>query len=314
MEPARTIDIPSGETIGYRVREGGDVPVVLLHGNMTSSYHWDLVFEAMDERYTLYAMDMRGFGASSYEEPVESLHDFAADVEAFVDAFDLEPFHLWGWSTGGGVAVSVAASLPDRVRSLVLMAPVSTRGYPIYAKDENGQPTDEVAVEYETIANDPVQVAPMVAANEAGDREAYREVWNSLIYTHDSPEEARYEAYVDDMLTQRNSPTSSTRSHTSTSPGRRTPTVPATAPRATSRPRRWCSTATAIWSSPERWSRRYSRTCRRRRSSNSRTAGTPRPSTRWTTSWRTSRSSWPSTDRTHRAFGCARRPDGLPYL
>lgn len=204
MEPARTVDIPNGETIGYRVREGGDVPVVLLHGNMTSSYHWDLVFEAMDERYTLYAMDMRGFGASSYEEPIESLHDFAADVEAFVDAFDLEPFHLWGWSTGAGVAVSVAASLPDRVRSLVLMAPVSTRGYPIYAKDENGQPTDEVAVEYETIANDPVQVAPMVAANEAGDREADREVWNSLIYTHDSPEEARYEAYVDDMLTQRN--------------------------------------------------------------------------------------------------------------
>ena len=44
----------------------------------------------------------------------------------------------------------------------------------------------------------------MVAANEAGDREAYREVWNSLIYTHNAPDEARYEAYVDDMLTQRN--------------------------------------------------------------------------------------------------------------
>ena len=204
MEPILTVEIPNGETIGYRVREGGDVPVVLLHGNMTSSYHWDLVFEAMDERYTLYAMDMRGFGASSYEEPIESLHDFAADVESFVDALALESFHLWGWSTGGGVAVSVAASLPDRVRSLVLMAPVSTRGYPIYAKDENGRPTDEVAVEYETIANDPVQVAPMVAANEAGDREAYRNVWNSLIYTHNAPDEARYEAYVDDMLTQRN--------------------------------------------------------------------------------------------------------------
>lgn len=204
MEPVRTVDIPTGETIGYRVREGGDVPVVLLHGNMTSSYHWDLVFEAMDDRFTLYAMDMRGFGASSYEEPIDSLHDFAADVEAFVDAVGLESFHLWGWSTGGGVAVPVAASLPGRVRSLVLMAPVSTRGYPIYVKDEAGQPTDEVAVTREEIANDPVQVVPMVAANEAEDREAYRAVWDSLIYTHNAPDEERYEAYVDDMLTQRN--------------------------------------------------------------------------------------------------------------
>lgn len=204
MEPVRTVDIPNGETIGYRVREGGDVPVVLLHGNMTSSYHWDLVFEAMDDRFTLYAMDMRGFGASSYEEPIDSLHDFASDVEAFVDAVGLESFHLWGWSTGGGVAVSVAASLPGRVRSLVLMAPVSTRGYPIYVKDEAGQPTDEVAATREEIANDPVQVVPMVAANETEDREAYRTVWDSLIYTHDPPDEERYEAYVDDMLTQRN--------------------------------------------------------------------------------------------------------------
>ncbi len=203
----RTVEVPSGETIAYRVREGADeetTPLVLLHGNMTSSVHWDLVFEEMDPRYTLYAMDMRGFGESTYGTPVDSLDDFAADVAGFVDAVGLDRFHLMGWSTGGGVAMVYAAEHTDRVERLVLVAPVSTRGYPIYRKDEEGQPTDDPLTTKEDIAADPVQVAPILAAYENEDRGTLRNVWNSLIYTDTQPEEDRYETYVDDMLTQRN--------------------------------------------------------------------------------------------------------------
>lgn len=200
----RTVEIPSGETIGYRTREGGEIPVLLLHGNMTSSRHWDLVFEEMDQAYDLYAMDMRGFGASSYDEPIDSLADFAADVAAFVDEVGLDSFHLVGWSTGGGVAMEYAAAHPDRVRKMVLVSPASTRGYPIYRKNESGQPTDEPLTTREEIAADPVQVAPVQHAYETEDREALRTIWNSLIYTQNQPEPERYEAYLDDMLTQRN--------------------------------------------------------------------------------------------------------------
>jgi len=198
------VDVPSGETIAYRVREGGETPVFLLHGNMTSSVHWDLVFEEMDDRYTLYAMDMRGFGESTYETPVDSLSEFADDVAGFVDAVGLDEFHVLGWSTGGGVAVEYAADHADRVRRMALVAPVSTRGYPIYRKDESGQPTDEPLTTRDEIAADPVQVAPVLAAYEAEDREALREIWNALIYTDERPDEERYERYLDDILTQRN--------------------------------------------------------------------------------------------------------------
>jgi pimeloyl-ACP methyl ester carboxylesterase len=207
---AQYVDVPTGETIAYRVREGeatddgGPLPVVLLHGNMTSSVHWDIVFEELDPRYTLYAMDMRGFGESTYETRVDSLSEFAADVEGFVDALDLDRFHLVGWSTGGGVAMEYAADHADRVARVVLVAPASTRGYPIYRKDEEGRPTDEPLTTKEEIANDPVQVAPLLAAYENEDREALRTIWNSLIYTDRQPDEERYERYVDDMLTQRN--------------------------------------------------------------------------------------------------------------
>lgn len=200
----RTIDLPNGERIGYRERAGGDVPVLLLHGNMTSSVHWDLVFEEMNPKYHLYAMDMRGFGASSYETPIDSIADFAEDVSSFTEEVDLDSFHLWGWSTGGAVAMTVAADHPDRVQKLVLLAPASTRGYPIYRKDEQGQPTDERLTTKEEIAADPVQVAPVRRAQQTGDTETLRGIWDALIYTHDEPDPERYERYLEDMCTQRN--------------------------------------------------------------------------------------------------------------
>ncbi|WP_254544164.1 intracellular short-chain-length polyhydroxyalkanoate depolymerase [Halomarina pelagica] len=200
----RYVEVPSGETIAYRAREGGEVPVVLLHGNMTSSVHMDVLFERMDPRYALYAIDLRGFGASSYGTPIDSLADFAADVAGVVDAIGLDTFHLLGWSTGGGVAMEYAAAHPDRVERIVLVAPVSTRGYPIYRKDEDGQPTDEPLTTREEIAADPVQVAPVQRAYDEADRDALRAIWEALIYTHETPDDERYERYVDDMLTQRN--------------------------------------------------------------------------------------------------------------
>jgi pimeloyl-ACP methyl ester carboxylesterase len=199
-----SVEFPNGETIGYREREGGTIPLLLLHGNQTSSKHWDVLLEAMDPEYKLYAMDMRGFGTSSYETQVDSIADFASDVEMFVDELGLEEFHLMGWSTGGGVAMQFAADNPDRVRKLILMAPVSTRGYPIYKKDEHGDPTNQLLTTREEIAADPVQVAPIAEAQQTNDGATMRAVWDQLIYTHNQPEPDRYDEYVEDMLTQRN--------------------------------------------------------------------------------------------------------------
>jgi pimeloyl-ACP methyl ester carboxylesterase len=199
----RSVDLPNGETIGYREREGGTIPHLLLHGNQTSSKHWDVLLEALDPQYKLYAMDLRGFGISSYETPIDSLADFAADVEAFVAELGLDAFHLMGWSTGGGVAMQFAADNPQ-VRKLVLMAPVSTRGYPIYRKDNSGEPTDEPLTTREEIAADPVQVAPIADAQQTEDAVTMRAIWDQLIYTHNQPDPERYNEYVADMFTQRN--------------------------------------------------------------------------------------------------------------
>ena len=199
-----TVGLANGETIAYRERPGGDVPLVLLHGNISSSVHWDVVFDQMDDRFHLYAMDMRGFGDSSYETPADSLADFAADVPLFADEMGLDSFNLWGWSAGAGVAMQVAADVPDRVRRLVLLSPPSTQGLPVYEKDENFQPTETVLTTREELAQDPVSVAPVLHALDEQDAEAMKEIWSQAIFVHGAPDDERFGRYVQGSLKQRN--------------------------------------------------------------------------------------------------------------
>ena len=86
----KEVAIQNGETIAYREREGGSQVVLLVHGNMTSSVHWDLVLENMDEKYKVYAIDLRGFGESSYNKPVHSIKDFSDDIREFADELGLK--------------------------------------------------------------------------------------------------------------------------------------------------------------------------------------------------------------------------------
>lgn len=199
-----TVELPNGETIGYRRRPGGTIPVVLLHSNITSSAHWDVLFEHLDDRFALYAMDMRGFGASSYRAPISSLDELADDVAQFVDELGLDTFSILGWSTGGAVGMCVAADQPERVDRLALIAPVPTRDYyPAYELDDDGEPTDTPVMSYEEMARHP-EVRAVADAQERGDAEFMQDLWVDIAYTQNRPGPERFERYGADMCTQRN--------------------------------------------------------------------------------------------------------------
>ncbi|NMD70880.1 alpha/beta hydrolase [Bacillus sp. DNRA2] len=201
----KTVELPNGETIAYRNRPGGEKTLILVHGNMTSSKHWDLVLENMDESFTLYAIDLRGFGESSYHQKIFTLKDFADDIKHWVDALGLSDFSMMGWSTGGGVALQFAIDNPGYANSLVLLESVSTRGYPCYGINELGMPDfRQRFTTYAQIKADAIRVIPTQAAYDQKNREYLKAVWNAVIYHHHQPEPWRYEEYVDDMLTQRN--------------------------------------------------------------------------------------------------------------
>ncbi|MDQ0268565.1 intracellular short-chain-length polyhydroxyalkanoate depolymerase [Cytobacillus purgationiresistens] len=201
----KSIIIDNGETMGYREREGGMIPLLLVHGNMTSSKHWDVLMEVLDPKYKVYAIDLRGFGMSSYHKRITSIKDFADDVKQFTDAMELIDFAMIGWSTGGAVAMQYCADFPDTRAKLILLASASTRGYPYFGHDL-AEGSDGV-VRYhsiEEIQQDALKTIPIQQAYDEQKGELLRGIWNAVIYTQNQPSVNRYDAYLEDMMTQRN--------------------------------------------------------------------------------------------------------------
>ncbi len=52
-----------------------------------------------------YAIDLRGFGDSTYHTPIHTIKDLSDDVKLFADALKLSAFTISGWSLGGAVAM-----------------------------------------------------------------------------------------------------------------------------------------------------------------------------------------------------------------
>lgn len=193
------------ETLAYREQGNGENILILVHGNMTSSKHYDLLMEKLPEDMKVYAVDLRGFGGSSYNNRVNHLKDFSDDIKSFVKEKGIGKFSLAGWSTGGGVAMQYCIDHPEDVDKLILIESVGISGYPIFRKDEKGQPViGDFLTTKEELEKDAVQVLPILNAYKNGDKETLKAIWNALIYTSKQPEPARYDVYLDDMMTQRN--------------------------------------------------------------------------------------------------------------
>ncbi|MDZ5470253.1 alpha/beta hydrolase [Bacillus sp. 31A1R] len=195
----KKVEIPNGETIAYREREGGTKNLLLIHGNMTSSKHWDVLIEKIDPEFKVFAMDMRGFGESSYNQAIYSIKELSDDIKLFVDEIELYGFSIVGWSLGAPVCMQFVADYPDYCNRLILLAPGSTRGFAMYA------PSSEQRLEtFDQVKIDPTKVVPTETAYRKKDRAFLKFVYDAVIYTKNQPDPNRYEEYLDDMLTQRN--------------------------------------------------------------------------------------------------------------
>lgn len=201
----KSVDLPNGETIAYQERAGGQKKVLLIHGNMTSSKHWDLVLEHMDSNYKLYAIDLRGFGRSTYHQEIRSIEDFSEDVKDFTEKIGLNDFSIVGWSLGGAVGMQFAADYLGQCTKLVLLASASTRGYPFYGTSWFGQLIfDHRLKTYHEIKLDLGKTIPIQFAIDTKCRPFLKTMWSTLVYTKNQPDKRRYDEYIDDTCTQRN--------------------------------------------------------------------------------------------------------------
>jgi non-heme chloroperoxidase len=119
-----TMPLSTGPRLLYAER--GDPTgeaIVFLHGYSDSWFSYSRVLPLLSPSYHAFALTQRGHGDSDKPECCYTPKDFAADVDAFMDAVGIEEATLVGASTGALFAQRVALSYPRRVSRLVLVGP-----------------------------------------------------------------------------------------------------------------------------------------------------------------------------------------------
>ena len=92
---------------------------MLIHGGRDHARNWDAVAEALVDRYTLFAPDLRGHGDSAWAIGSQySMPEFVLDIETLVEEIG-GPVEIMGHSLGGAIGLQYTGVCPDKVTKVV---------------------------------------------------------------------------------------------------------------------------------------------------------------------------------------------------
>jgi pimeloyl-ACP methyl ester carboxylesterase len=111
----------NGIELAYDVQGEGE-PVLLIHGAIFADFLRPLAEQPPFSGFQRIRYHRRGYGESG--GPAGGFDMQAADIVALLDHLEVDRAHLVGHSEGAMIALVLAASYPDRVRSLALLEPL----------------------------------------------------------------------------------------------------------------------------------------------------------------------------------------------
>lgn len=117
-----TTPLETGLRLHYA--EQGDLTgeaIVFLHGYSDSWFSFSRLLPLLSPEYHPFALTQRGHGDSDKPECCYTPEDFAADVDAFMEAVGIKRATVVGASTGALFAQRAALGYPSRVGRLVLI-------------------------------------------------------------------------------------------------------------------------------------------------------------------------------------------------
>jgi pimeloyl-ACP methyl ester carboxylesterase len=124
--PGDFVELPDG-VISYYLRgpKTGE-QVVLVHGFSTPKFVWDLTTGPLTEAgFKVLAYDHYGRGFSDRPDITYDADLYARELLNLLDALNItEPVTLVGYSMGGGNVIGFTSRYPERVKKLILIAPV----------------------------------------------------------------------------------------------------------------------------------------------------------------------------------------------
>ena len=124
--PGQYVTLSHG-VVHYQIEGPADgKPVLLVHGFSVPSYVFDGMRRALaGAGYRVASFDLYGRGMSDRPQIRYDRDLFAGQVGELMDALKMPKADIVGLSMGGAVAGRFAAAHPERVRSLVLIAPLT---------------------------------------------------------------------------------------------------------------------------------------------------------------------------------------------
>ncbi len=111
---------PRGNTLSVQAAGEGQT-LFLLHGFPLDHRMWQYQFDGLSDRLHVVAVQMRGFGSSTLDEPAFSLAELAQDVD-FLRQHLAGGQTIWlaGLSMGGYVALEYWRQFSNQLRGLIL--------------------------------------------------------------------------------------------------------------------------------------------------------------------------------------------------
>jgi 3-oxoadipate enol-lactonase len=108
-----------GAPLYYEVAGQGDA-ILFIHAGIADSRMWDEQYSVFAQRYQVIRYDIRGFGQSQIPAGPFAYYADPANLLRFLK---IERAHIIGNSFGGKIAIDLALTYPELVKTLTLVAP-----------------------------------------------------------------------------------------------------------------------------------------------------------------------------------------------
>ena len=132
-------NVPVLDSTMYYEDRGDGNPVVLLHGNPTSSYLWRNVIPRLTGQARCLAPDLIGMGRSGKPDIPYRFADHSRYMDAWFEALEVDDVTLVGHDWGGALGFDWASRHPDRVKGIASMEtivrPLTWDEWPPWARD-----------------------------------------------------------------------------------------------------------------------------------------------------------------------------------
>lgn len=102
-----TLDINGIETT--YIKSGSGSPLLLLPGWGTTTAAYNLVIKTLSEKYTVYGLELPGFGVTPEPQKSWNVDDYADFVTEFISKIGIDDFIIAGHSYGGRIILKLCS-------------------------------------------------------------------------------------------------------------------------------------------------------------------------------------------------------------